>query len=449
MPVTRPQKIYYAHALCVYRYPHEAQSLEQIAARFPHTELVNPGAYGYFPAEFSFFKGLVAQCKGLVFERLYGKVTLGVGGEIRHALERKKEVYELTEEGQFLPVAEPPDFCDWDETKTLYSRWRAEHGVRKIALLVPKADYAQIEEQGAEWNEREQVWLWPSHEPLELVAGWLPRLERRRAQPPYLLSGMVPASMWGQNLRSLFRERWKKLSREIRAQYGHRCQICGGPSMGCHEDWEYVYDASASSGHGIQRLREVVSLCEGCHSVEHLGRTESLGQLEAAMQHWAFVNGWPLKKAYTERIKTWADWSHRNRFRWTLDLSWVERKYGWPTQAMLSQREQPLIAATQALASPRQPTIYYAHAYCTYGTSVETGALERLSREFPGAKIVNPAPFRWQEELAYSRVDPCDLLVFSRLLGEITGGVGLKVNYALRGGKPVLNLPESGPYLMH
>ena len=64
----------------------EAQSLEQIAARFPHAELVNPGAYGYFPGEFSFFLGLVARCEVLVFERLYGQVTAGVGKEIHHAL---------------------------------------------------------------------------------------------------------------------------------------------------------------------------------------------------------------------------------------------------------------------------------------------------------------------------------------------------------------------------
>lgn len=442
------QKVYYAHALCEYRYPREAQALEQIAARFPAAELVNPGAYGYFPGEFSFFLGLVGQSDVLVFQRLYSQITQGVGKEIRHALQSNKTVYELTEEGRFLRVTEPPTFCDLEETQALYRRCRAEQGVRNIPLLVPKANYSQVKEQGAEWNEKEQVWHWPSHKPLELVAGWLPRLEQRRAQPPYLLSGMIPASIWGQNLRSLYRDRWKKLSREIREQCGHRCQICGGASMGCHEEWEYEYNASASSGYGVQRLREVVSLCEACHVVKHLGRAALQGQTKAAMRHWAFVNGWPLRKADKERDKAWLGWQHRNQFRWRLDLSWIKWHYGWPIAEAVSDKE--CLPKTLSLfpAVSSAVTVFYARPYYLCGSGEERCALERLSSEFPGAKIINPEPRRWPSpEWFHREIELCDLLVFKRLKNQITEEVGLKVNYALSCGKPVLELPESNPYL--
>ena len=49
----------------------------------------------------------------------------------------------------------------------------------------------------------------------------------------------------------------------------------------------------------------------------------------------------------------------------------------------------------------------------------------------------------------YCLVDTCALLMFSRLEGHITGGVGLEINHALRfpGRTPVLELPESDGYL--
>jgi hypothetical protein len=97
-----------------------------------------------------------------------------------------------------------------------------------------------------------------------------------------------------------------------------------------------------------------------------------------------------------------------------------------------------------------QPKVYYSHALPTYRQPIETRALQRIACEFPGFQIVKPLEYKWQQmDFWYRLVDTCALLVFSRLEGHITGGVGLEINHALRfpGRTPVLELPESGGYL--
>ncbi|MBX8636600.1 MAG: hypothetical protein KIS30_04125 [Thermoplasmata archaeon] len=100
--------------------------------------------------------------------------------------------------------------------------------------------------------------------------------------------------------------------------------------------------------------------------------------------------------------------------------------------------------------------IYYAHAVCIYGSDEEKTQKKSIRKIFPSAVIVNPASYRrkyseWlceddrqdRMEFFYNMIDKCDKLVFCRLLGVITAGVGKEINYAIANGKPVFELSGS------
>ena len=197
-----------------------------------------------------------------------------------------------------------------------------------IPLLVPNAAKTQAKELGATWDPKQRAWMWPDDSPRGSVTSWLPRIYLPQAKSPYILPKMIPRSTFGVNLRSLIPEEWGRISREFREKFGKRCQVCGGVLVECHEDWEYIFDSSAKSGDGLQRLRRLACLCRNCHAVKHLGKTGLRSKTEAAMKHLAAVNGWPVQKAYEESDKAWADWERRNNFRWTLDVSFAEQEYG-------------------------------------------------------------------------------------------------------------------------
>ncbi len=99
---------------------------------------------------------------------------------------------------------------------------------------------------------------------------------------------------------------------------------------------------------------------------------------------------------------------------------------------------------------PSQPlikSVYYAHAMWLYGHRAEHEELCVIRRGFRRGKIVNPADYSGHPEKLADTVDFClrlvedsDAVVFSRLLGKVTAGVGKEVNHALRLGKPVFEL---------
>ena len=91
--------------------------------------------------------------------------------------------------------------------------------------------------------------------------------------------------------------------------------------------------------------------------------------------------------------------------------------------------------------------IYYAHAMCLYGGTDEKRHLTRIRREFQRCEIVNPAdhtgnPLKTQDTVGFclKLVKACDAIVFCRLLGKVTAGVGKEVNYALKIGRPVFEV---------
>jgi len=68
-------------------------------------------------------KQLIDGCDVLIFSRLMGKITSGVGLEINHALAKKKAAYEL-EQNKICIVKEPVKYISRNDTIKLYSVWR-------------------------------------------------------------------------------------------------------------------------------------------------------------------------------------------------------------------------------------------------------------------------------------------------------------------------------------
>jgi hypothetical protein len=94
--------------------------------------------------------------------------------------------------------------------------------------------------------------------------------------------------------------------------------------------------------------------------------------------------------------------------------------------------------------------LYYAHAMCTYGTIAERFELKRIRSGFRRVRIVNPSEYDGHPEklkdtvgFCLRLVEKCDAVVFSRLMGKVTAGVGKEVNHALRIGRPVFELVGS------
>ena len=264
--------------------------------------------------------------------------------------------------------------------------------------------------------------MWPEDAPRDGIKGWLPRMYKPGVMPPHILPRMIPASMFGVNLRELIPEAWPRMSREYRANFGNRCQVCGsGAKVECHEDWEYLFDPSARSGSGVQRLRRLASFCRNCHELKHLGKTQMRGRSEAAMNHLAFVNGWTLERAYQEADNAWADWELRNRFIWKLDVSWAEREFGVTVDAGSERIRAIQNEAAKRFGRPAQVAELVP----------EVAALPSLSAPAPARVDPLPAPSYPVHQVPWAGEggsgDGAGGLIVSALLGCCLVGICLAV----------------------
>jgi len=135
---------------------------------------------------------------------------------------------------------------------------------------------------------------------------------------------LVPATVWGANLRSILKPaEWDRLRKAVYERAGHRCEICGGKGrkhpVEAHEKWEY--DDTAH----VQKLVGIEALCPDCHGVKHIGRLSMTGEaaFTRGLRHLAKVNGWPLKEAREYVSVAFLDWQTRSEHPWTLDISWL------------------------------------------------------------------------------------------------------------------------------
>lgn len=138
---------------------------------------------------------------------------------------------------------------------------------------------------------------------------------------------LVPSTCWYTNVRSnVPKATWDRLRRQVAAEAGQRCEICGGRGrrwpVECHEVWHYDDEAK------VQRLERLIALCPACHEVKHAGLASKRGRLPAVIQRLAAVNGWSEDDAALYLEAVFETWAQRSRHQWTLDISVLRTGYG-------------------------------------------------------------------------------------------------------------------------
>ena len=124
-------RVYFAHPICIYGSLEEDVQLQRIHGRFPKAEVVNPaenpGGLQDPEATMNHYYRLLESCNLVVFTRLYGKITSGVGKEVNRALGRGMSVYELRGR-RFIRRQRRVKFVSRDATVRLYERWLRSRG---------------------------------------------------------------------------------------------------------------------------------------------------------------------------------------------------------------------------------------------------------------------------------------------------------------------------------
>lgn len=118
-------KIYYAHAICLYGTKHEKNEMKQIKKKFPTSRIIDPGSHeNTFEKSIrgmEFCLELVENSDLLIFTKLLGNITAGVGKEINHALKKGISVMEL-KNGKFSKITELVKYLSREETILLYGK---------------------------------------------------------------------------------------------------------------------------------------------------------------------------------------------------------------------------------------------------------------------------------------------------------------------------------------
>lgn len=140
---------------------------------------------------------------------------------------------------------------------------------------------------------------------------------------------LVPATSWGDNLRSrMTQAQWDRIRKNQYAKANYQCELCGqrGTSQGynwpveCHEVWEYDDQAHR------QKLVRLIALCPLCHQVKHFGLTEMRGRRRQAVDHLRKVNGWTTDQVEIHVREAFTLWRQRSKHPWSLDISYLQEQ---------------------------------------------------------------------------------------------------------------------------
>lgn len=133
---------------------------------------------------------------------------------------------------------------------------------------------------------------------------------------------LVPDGCWYTNLRSHYsKSDWDKIRGYAKSKANGKCMICGRSSnrLEAHERWSYDEKSR------IQKLEDVICVCKDCHSVIHIGRTQLLGDIERAENHYMRVNGVSYAEYRADLGKANEIHKRRNLIsEWITDISLAE-----------------------------------------------------------------------------------------------------------------------------
>lgn len=163
---------------------------------------------------------------------------------------------------------------------------------------------------------------------LDALEQWLPFYAKKHIEP--LNVDSIPDSNWGGSLANLLlASSWQAIRQSYVDSTGNKCTICGYPSPGdksidCHEIWEYHRPKRGNVG--IQRLINIVPVCDTCHLMFHLGLANIRGHLDATLARLSWVNRWNGSEVDEYYKYQGNKWHQRNEYSWMLDVSALKLK---------------------------------------------------------------------------------------------------------------------------
>ena len=139
---------------------------------------------------------------------------------------------------------------------------------------------------------------------------------------------LVPATSWGNNLRSeanLSKAQWDKLRKQCYRDANYKCEVCNGKGdkwpVECHEIWHY------DDVNKVQTLKGLIALCPTCHKAKHLGRTLSVESQEVqdkVLHQLMKINDLDVDELEDYIVEVFQKHAERSQHRWSLDLSWLK-----------------------------------------------------------------------------------------------------------------------------
>ena len=132
---------------------------------------------------------------------------------------------------------------------------------------------------------------------------------------------LVPKSCFFTNVRSqVSKDDWDILRRQTYKKANYRCEVCGAAGrQEAHEIWHY------DDKKLIQKLFKLVSLCNACHRVYHLGFAEVSGKLPQAMKRLAKLNSWSSEETQMYVEAVFEIFYNRSQKQWKLDISLLDK----------------------------------------------------------------------------------------------------------------------------
>ena len=147
---------------------------------------------------------------------------------------------------------------------------------------------------------------------------------------PPIMPDLIPSSSWGGSLANLLtRESWQMIRAPHIIRTGGRCQICAerpNRSPDCHEIWAYSMPPAGASptGAGMQRLISIITVCEPCHEMFHLGLARSRGRGKAAEGRLMETNFWSRKTFAAFDAEARRLFTERSTRQWVLDVTLLD-----------------------------------------------------------------------------------------------------------------------------
>lgn len=169
---------------------------------------------------------------------------------------------------------------------------------------------------------------------------------------PKLTCELVPASSWGENLRSLLSAaQWKELRTACYVRAHHKCEVCGGVGkthpVEAHEIWHY------DDTQRRQTLMGLIALCPSCHKCKHMGFAAATGRLESSMKHMSHVNQWPKELVIEYVMREFQIHELRSRLQWVVDTSWLTDADSYIKEAEKVSKAARTEALTASMKSKR------------------------------------------------------------------------------------------------